>query len=243
MEIRHSITHYFQPTNFTCGHTALSMALSHFGFEVPPEKLIPEMGSFTDENGQICGSLTTWMCSAALRRNFNVDLYCSDSELLDLSWASLDPKSLVEKMRLAKEARTLNSLTRALIHQYLDSYIEFIELGGKLTIVPYISGEMLDNLISRGPIVATFAYSALYGVGRTRNTGLRQSTPDDMRGTTCTHAAVVYGRNKNGEYLIADPYIPTGFHVAPRDAVIAAIAAASYTCESHVALLSSKQNS
>ena len=110
MDIRQSITHYFQPTNFTCGHTALSMALSHFGCEVPPEKLISEMDSFTDENGQICGSLTTWMCSAALRRDFNVDLYCSDSELLDLSWASLDPQSLVEKMRLAKEVRTLTHL-------------------------------------------------------------------------------------------------------------------------------------
>jgi hypothetical protein len=79
-------------------------------------------------------------------------------------------------------------------------------------------------------------------VGRTRATGVRQSIPDDMQGTTCTHAAVIYGRNERGEYLIADPYIPTGYHVASRDAVVAAIAAASFACESHVAFLSSRSS-
>lgn len=242
MEIKHKITHYFQPTNFTCGHAALSMALSHLGCEVRPEELITEVGSFKDGNGQVCGSLTTWMCSAMLRRNFDVELYCSDSELLDLSWASLAPKDVVERMMLAKEARTLKSLDRAMIRTYLDSYIEFIELGGTLTILPYISSNVLDDLLTRGPVIATFAYSALYGVGRTRATGVRQSIPDDMQGTTCTHAAVIFGRNEKGEYLIADPYIWAGFHVAPRDAVVAAIAAASFACESHVAFLS-KRNS
>jgi hypothetical protein len=240
MEIKHQITHYFQPTNFTCGHATLSMALSHFGFEVPPENLLSEVNSFKDEHGQVCGGLTTWMCSAALRRNFKVELFCADSELLDLSWAKLDSQEIIERMKLAKEARTLQALNRATIHAYLDSYIEFIELGGKLTILPYISSALLDELLTRGPLMVTFAYSTLYGIGRTRSTGLRQSVTDDMRGTTCTHGAVIYGRNERGEYLVADPYIPSGFHVAPRDAMVAAIAAAAYACESHVALLTPK---
>jgi hypothetical protein len=69
------------------------------------------------------------MCSAALRRNFKVELFCADSELLDLSWAKLDSQEIIERMKLAKEARTLQALNRATIHAYLDSYIDFIELG------------------------------------------------------------------------------------------------------------------
>jgi hypothetical protein len=238
MKIEHTISHYFQPTNFTCAHASLSMALSHFGHHITPESLIPEIATFKDDKGEICGTLTTWVCSWALRHGFGVEMYCSDSELLDLSWASLDSKATIERMKLARETRTLAALNQETIHKYFDSYIEFLELGGKLTITPFISSELIDELLARGPILATFAYSTLYGVGRTKTVGLRESVPDDLTGSTCTHAAVIYGRNNKGEYLVADPYRSTQFHVAPRDAVIAAIAAASYACESHIALIS-----
>jgi hypothetical protein len=214
------------------------MLLSHFGRDVPPESLIPEIKAFRDDKGDVCGMLTPWVCSWELRNGFAAEMYCSDSELLDLSWASLDSQAQLERMKLARETRTLAALNREMVHTYFDSYIEFVELGGKLTITPYISSELLDKLLVRGPILATFAYSALYGVGRTKTIGLRDSVPDDLRGSTCTHAAVLYGRNENGDYLIADPYRSTQFHVAPRDAVIAAIAAASYSCESHIAVIS-----
>jgi hypothetical protein len=213
------------------------MILSHFGQHVSPESLMPEITAFRDQNGDVCGTLTPWICSWALENGFAVELYCSDSELLDLSWASLDSKDMIERMRLARETRTLASLNQASVHKYFDSYIEFIERGGLLSISPYISSELIDNLLSRAPILATFAYSALYGIGRTRSVGLRESVPDDLKGTTTTHAAVIFGRTEGGDYRIADPYIPARFHVAPRDAVVAAIAAASYLCESQIALV------
>lgn len=238
MVIEHALSHYFQPTNFTCAHASLSMILSHFGRHLTPESLIPEIKAFRDNKGEVCGMLTPWVCSWALRNGFSVEMHCSDSELLDLSWASLDSKAKIERMKLARETRTLAALNQETVRTYFDSYIEFIELGGKLAITPYISSELLDNVLVRGPILATFAYSALYGVGRTKSVGLRASVPDDLSGTTCTHAAVIYGRNDKGDYLIADPYRSTQFHVAPRDAMIAAIAAASYSCESHIALIS-----
>jgi len=177
------------------------------------------------------------MCSWALRYGCEVELHCSDSELLDLSWRALDTATLLQRMRLAREERTLKALDQPTIQRYFDSYIEFIELGGKLSITPYVSTELIDELLARGPVIVTFAYSVLYGIGRTRSVGLRESVADDLKGTTTTHAAVIYGRRESGEYLIADPYIPARFSVAPRDAVIAAIAAASYTCESCIALI------
>jgi hypothetical protein len=237
MMIEHAITHHFQPTNFTCGHTALCIVLSHYGHTLDPESLIPSITAFRDDSGDVCGTLTTWMCSWALRYGCNVELYCSDSELLDLSWGALDTPTVVERMKLAREERTIKALDRPTIQSYFDSYLEFIELGGKLSIAPYISTQLLDDLLSRGPVIATFAYSVLYGIGRTRSVGLRESVADDLKGATTTHAAVIYGRRESGDYLIADPYIPARFHVAPSDAVIAAIAAASYTCESCIALV------
>jgi hypothetical protein len=215
----------------------MSMAVSFYGLKTTPQSLMPEITAFRDEGGQVCGTLTTWMCSWALRNGFGVELHCSDSELLDLSWATLEPEIQVERMKLAREVRTMTALTKDVIHKYFDSYIEFIQLGGELKIAPYISSVLIESLLNRGPVICTFAYSTLYGVGRRTNTALRESIPDDLNGTTCTHAAVIYGINQHGEFLIADPYLESRFTTAPREAVVAAIAAASYACESHIALL------
>lgn len=239
--MRHHYTHYFQPTNFTCGHAALAMVLSHYNIIMPPEKLIHDLNAPRDSHGEICGGLNQYVGSWCLSHGLSVTFYTSDFELLDLTWAELSRENQIERIeRIRKSLRVVTALGAEGTLLHLNAFLEFLQLGGELYITPYISSSLIDSLLMRAPILASVSYSTLYGIGRTRSTGLRESVLDDMLGTVCTHAVVVVGINSDGDYLIADPYRSAQPISVLKERFVAALAAAQFCCESAILFIEPK---
>jgi hypothetical protein len=230
----HPIDHIYQPTNYTCTHTATAMILPFFGRKITVERLIDEAPAIRDGEGKVCGMLTQYIGTWALKNGFDATLYVADFEVVDLSWAKLPREVLLERMRVVKDRRSVPSLGKDGARLYLESYIEFVENGGELIITPCISTKLLNELLPKSPLVICVAYSVLYGIGRMRSTGLRESSADDLAGELTAHSIVAYGRDSQGHYLIADPWRAPGLHSVEPDTLLAAIAAAQFTCEASV---------
>jgi hypothetical protein len=79
---------------------------------------------------------------------------------------------------------------------------------------------LLQKLINRGPFIAAVSYNALHGEG----------------GTITTHAITVYGLNKSGKFLVADPY--TGRRVVAPERLLAAIMAAQVEADNMILQIS-----
>lgn len=197
-----------------------------------------ELKAPRDANGEVCGGLNQYVGSWALQNGFSVELHTSEFELLDLSWRELRREELIVRIKRVKDSsRVVPALGDEGTRLRLDAFLEFLELGGDLRVHPYLSSALIDSLLARAPLLASVAYSTLYGIGRTRSTGLRESVPDDVQGTVCTHAVVVVGTTANDEYLISDPYRSVEPLAIAKEQFVAALAAAQYCCESALLVL------
>ena len=211
------------------------MLLSHYDSKKTPEMLMQEVNAPRDADGEVCGGLNQYVGTWCLKNGFSVQIHTSDFELLDLAWEGLSREDQIKKIRsVIKSARIVPALGEKETLRHLHAYIEFLEMGGDLRIYPYLSSALIDSLLARAPLIASVSYSTLYGVGRTKSTGIRTSVLDDIEGTICTHAVVVVGIQNNQEYLVADPYRSTQPISISKEQCVAALAAAQFCCESAV---------
>ncbi|MDB5178573.1 MAG: hypothetical protein JWN01_516 [Patescibacteria group bacterium] len=120
---------------------------------------------------------------------------------------------------------------KAFLRHYMQAYIDLLEAGGDLGIHTHMTTGLLDELLDRGPFLATVNYAVLHGPGRYRETGPRQIVPDDVNGVLYNHLVVVYGRDSRGSYLLADPFKAPGRHVVDSEHLLCAMTAAQTECE------------
>jgi hypothetical protein len=233
-QIEHYVTHYFQPTNHSCGPTATAILLSHFGRSDTPESVMHSVPVLSTDGEEEWGTLAPSLAAWVVRQGFDVDMYTSDFQLIDLSWADLDMPALRERLLAAQDVRVVQSLGADVSKLFLQTYIDFIDAGGQVHIRSFIGSDLLDELLLAAPVFANISRNVMYNCGRYRATGLRETRDDDLRGTLNTHFVVIYGTNGSGTYFVADPWEAPGRHQVEKERLLAAIGAGQIQCENAI---------
>ena len=196
-----------------------------------PEEIIAHVAVNKNDKGEDWGTLNQELATWCVKQGYSVKLCTADFQIIDLSWIGLPRDKLLERMEGAKGHRDVPSLGKEISRRYMQSYIDFVKAGGELRIVPYMSTALLDELLARGPIVASVAFSVLHTQGRVQYTGLRQTELDDIDGHLANHSIVVHGRDDAGNYLIADPWQEPGSHTIEPERLLAAMSASQVECD------------
>ena len=229
--IEHKVTHYYQPTNHTCSQSAMAILLSFFGKNLTPEEIATKIPVNKNDKGEDWGTINQQLATWCLSQGFEVEMHSADFEVIDLSWAKLPKDKLLGRMELAKDQREVPALGKEWSKIYMQSYIDFVEAGGQLHIRPYMTTELLDNLLPDSPLLLCVCYNVLYGSGRSKDVGLRKSEQDDLNGKLTNHSIVIYGKDEDSNYLIADPYKEPGLHTIEPERMLAAMTAAQMECD------------
>lgn len=229
--IKHQITHFYQPTNHTCSQSATAILLSFFGVETTPEEVASKVPVNKNDKGEDWGTINQQLATWCISQGYEAEMHTADFQVIDLSWADLPKDKLLERMEAAKEHREVPALGKEWSKIYMQSYIDFVEAGGKLSIHPYMTTELLDSKLSESPLLQCVCYNVLYNTGRSNNVALRKSDADDIKGKLANHSIVIYGKTDNGNYLIADPYKEPGTHEVEPERLLAAMATAQMECD------------
>lgn len=227
----YSVKHQYQPTNTTCSPTALSILLEHYGKVLGPleiEKMVPQC---VNDKGEKIGTIGQQLATWCISNGFAVTMYTFDVQVIDQSWSKLEKDTLLERMKLRKSGWVVPGMGDEWTQQYAQSYIDFVEAGGKLIILPALSSKLMYELLRTGPFLPCVSFSTLYGVGRSSNTGEIESNLDDVNGRAVNHSIVVYGNDESGNFLIADPWQKPGLHTIEPERLIAAISTAQIECD------------
>jgi len=208
------------------------MALSCYGRSISPQKIIEQVPVLVNKKGEEEGSLLQHLASWCMTLGYTVSMYTADCEIIDTTWATLPKVQLLERMKLAMPHRNVTDLGKKYSTMYMQSYIDFVQAGGTLTIVASIGSDLLYELLEKGPVIAGVSFRTLWGTGHNKSTGLRQMEHSDTgKGNAGTHAVTLYGFTETGDILIADPWVKPGLHIVKIDHVIASISAAQINCD------------
>lgn len=227
--ITHKVTHYYQPTNSTCGYAALAIFLSFYGIDKKPEELVVEVPQPKDEKGNAEGSVTAQLVTWCQQNDLKVQMYAADCMILDLSWQKLDEAKIAERLKAVRLERNVLGLGKHWSKVYVDAYLAMLESGAKLKVVSFITSDLLYKLLKNGPVYANICSTALRGQGRKINTGLRKQKLDDVHGRVSNHSLVIYGHDNKGNFLLADPW--DGRIVVEPEKMVLAIEAAQIECD------------
>jgi hypothetical protein len=236
--ITYRISHVYQPTNNSCAQSALSMLLSYYGVNLTPQQIMAEVPVMKNDLGEDCGTINQNLATWCLGQGFKVVMYTADFQVIDLSWARLEKAELLNRLALVQDYRLVPSLGPVMSKLYVRSYIDFLTAGGDLYIRPFMTTELLNNLLASGPILACVCYQVFYNTGRSKDIALRASELDDLHGRLTTHSVVIYGRNNEDNYLIADPWREPGREVVDRERLLCSMTAAQLECDNIIIQLS-----
>lgn len=227
--INYPISHYHQPTNNSCGQASLAMLLSYYGKQMEPEDIMKIIPVRKNAQGEDWGTLNQDLASWCLVQGFDVVMHSADFQILDTSWVGLSSNDLLQHLISVKGHRNVPSLGKEFSELYVQSYIDFITGGGELHVHQYLSEKLIDSFLDDGPMIVCVCVNVFYGEGRTKDLdipALRQSQADYVNGGLYGHAIVVHGKNKEGEYMIADPWKEPGFYTVNADKLIGGMYAA-----------------
>lgn len=233
--IEWKVTHNYQPTNNTCGYAALATFLSYYGKTFTPEELVSQIPQPKDSEGTSHGSVTAQLAQWCQEQGFQVRMYASDMYVLDLSWKNKDSNEIKDRLNEVANKRIVNILGEHWTKVYIDAYISMLDKGAKLQVTPFITTELLNELLSKGPVFVNICSSKSSGNGRIITSGLRKSEGDDLNGNLGTHSIVLYGKNEDGEYLISDPW--DGLIKMNPEHLVIAIEAAQIECDNQIFVL------
>ena len=226
----HYVKHTYQPTNTSCGPTAATILLSHYGKKISAEDAIKNIPVIRDEAGNDMGTAGQHIASWLVSLGYNVHLYSADFQTLDYSWRGLDKNTLVERLAEIKDTRTIPALGKEWSQIYVEGYKDYLNAGGNLHIEQYISSKLLDELLEDGPIMTTVNFNLLFGYGRTKTVGHLKTESDPMKGSLMNHFNVLIGE-ENDRYIISDPWQKPGKHLVAKELFVASIQAAQIECD------------
>lgn len=236
--MKYVVKHYYQPTNNSCSQAALATLLSYFDEDITPEEIMKSVPVNKNDKGEDIGTLNQDLAVWCLASGFEVKMYTADFQIIDLSWANLDKDKLLERLEKVKPVRNVQSIGKQFSELYVQSYINFIKAGGELHIIPFMSTKLIDELLIDGPLLGCVAFSVLYGSGRGTDVALRKSEPDDINGKTLNHTIVIYGKDEDDNYLVADPWKEPGLHSIEPERLLAAMTASQIECDNLIFQLS-----
>lgn len=229
--ISYPVKHRYQTTNTACSPTALSVLLSAYGKDYNPLEIEADVPQSIDDTGHKLGTINQQLATWCTGLGFKVTLYTFDCQVIGQSWAGLEPKDLLEQLKRRGTGWVVPSLGEVWTKQYADAYVDFISSGGTLAIRPYVTAKLLYTLLENGPYLPSVSYNTLYGAARVQTDDDNKLINDDIHGRSSTHSIVVYGNDKDGNLLIADPWEKPGLHTLEPDRLVAAISAAQTECD------------
>jgi hypothetical protein len=228
----HKVTHYYQPTNNTCGYAALAIFLSHYGRQFKPEELMGKVPQPKDAEGTSHGSVTAQLADWIQEQGLQVHMYVSDMYITDLSWKNKTSEQIKKRLEQVKSKRKVLIMDSHWVGVYEDAYLSMLSHGADLSVVQFITTDLLYKLLESGPVYANICSSASGGKGRTLSPELRTTVPDDINGSIVTHSVVIYGNDEGGNFLVADPW--DGLMKTKPEHMILAIAAAQVECDNQI---------
>lgn len=230
--ISHKLTHVFQPTNNTCGYAALTMLMSHYGVKTTVDELLKEVPQPKNDAGETSGSVTAQLVTWVNRQGFATHMYTSEAEVIDLTWQDKSEKQLVAKLKSARGKKVAPVFGKHWTTVYIDAYLEMLKSGSKLTVVHLIRASLIYELLQKGPVFVNICSTVAVGNGRRKSVGIRKSVSDDIKGNISNHSIVVYGNDKDGNFLVADPW--DGMIVMDPEKLVISIAAAQIECDNQI---------
>lgn len=226
-----------QPDDSTCGPTCLHAVYRYFKDPVALDDVIAEVPRLASG-----GTLAVNLANHALRRGYRALIVTYNLTVFDPSWFSGDRPDLAERLRAqaaAKEDARLSEATEA--------YLEFLRLGGELTMEDLSPG-LLRRWLEQGvPILTGLSATFLYRCAR--EIGDEVLSLDDVRGVPTGHFVVLCGWDaEERKVRVADPYqdeLRTYEHIywLPVERVINAILLGVLTYDANLLVLDPPEKS
>ena len=183
-----------QPDDTTCGQTCLHAVYRYFGEDVSLDGLIAEVPEL--EGG---GTHAVTLANHALRRGYGALIHTYNLTLFDPSWFEGRPGDLAERLRAQAGTKDDPKLKVA-----TEAYLEFLSLGGELTMQDLTPGLLRRWLEQDRPILTGLSATFLYR--SSREVGNRKLVPDDVGGAPTGHFVVLCGWDAEERSVrVADP--------------------------------------
>ncbi len=228
----HKVTNHLQPTNNSCGQTALAILLSHYGDERKPEQIIDQVPVELRDDGEPWGTIGQELALWCISQGYEVEMMSCDFQLLDLEWQNKTTEEVCERIDAVKSSRDVPPLGKEWSIRYLEGYKRFIQSGGRLSIRPFIAKETIVDWLKASPIFVSVSMNVMYNYGRSNDTSLRELLKDDENGILTNHFIVVYGIDDNETLQISDPWF--GETKASIEHLQSAIMASMRECDNHI---------
>jgi hypothetical protein len=220
-----------QPDDSTCGPTCLHAVYRYFGASVGLDEVIAEVPRLAGG-----GTLAVNLANHALRRSWRALIVTYNLTVFDPSWFQGERPDLGGRLRAQAGAKGDAKLTEA-----TDAYLEFLSLGGELTMEDLTPGLLRRWLEQRRPILTGLSSTFLYR--SPRETGEEILKEDDIRGVPTGHFVVLCGWDpEERKVCVADPYqdnprIQGHIYWLPVDRVINAILLGVLTYDANLLVL------
>jgi hypothetical protein len=185
-----------QPDDATCGPTCLHAVYRYFKDSVQLDDVIAEVPRLAGG-----GTLAVNLANHALRRGYRALIVTYNLTVFDPSWFTGDRPDLAERLRAQAAAKHGD----AKLASATESYLEFLRLGGELTMEDLSPGLLRRWLEQRKPILTGLSASFLYRSAR--ELGDSVLVEDDVRGMPTGHFVVLCGWDAQQRSVrVADPY-------------------------------------
>jgi hypothetical protein len=184
-----------QPDDATCGPTCLHAVYRYFGDAVPLEQVIAEVPRLASG-----GTLAVNLANHALARGYRALIVTYNLTMFDPSWFFGERRDLAECLVAQASAKQ-----RAKLDAATEAYLDFLRLGGELTMEDLSPGLLRRWLEQRRPILTGLSSTFLYRSAR--EIGDVVLHEDDIRGAPTGHFVVLCGWDHEERVVrVADPY-------------------------------------
>ena len=183
-----------QPDDATCGPTCLHAVYRYFEDPVALDDVIAEVPRFAGG-----GTLAVSLANHALRRGYRALIVTYNLTIFDPTWFRGARLDLSERLRAQASAKQDGRLSQA-----TEAYLEYLRLGGELTMDDLTPALLRYWLEQRRPILTGLSSTFLYRTAR--EVGDEQLEEDDVRGVPTGHFVVLCGWDAEERMVrVADP--------------------------------------
>lgn len=188
-----------QPTDDTCGPTALHGVYRFWKDPISLSQVIAEVPSLRDG-----GTVAALLGTHALRRGYQAVLHTCDLRVFDPTWFDVKGRSLPPAQLRAKLMAQAQAKPNEKFGFVTEAYTGYLAAGGEIRFnVP--SNRLLAKILRKGtPILVGLSATYLYQTMRERRGDCQD---DDIAGHPLGHFVVLHGYHPDERIAhVADPY-------------------------------------
>ena len=219
MNVMHNISLKKQSSSSNCVQTSTSMFLKFYNINISPDEIEAAIPVRTNAEGQPIGTLIADIGAWLIRsKKIKSTMHVFDVQIIDRSWCKLTQNELQDKV-LEMQAKGVSTALTIYSPLLIDAYVQFLKSGGQINITK-CTNELLQSLLSKGPILAIVSYNYIYDYPRSAyNPESKSYGPNSIDGKAIEHAIVVTGYS-DGNYYYNDPDREMGGQLTIKDDVL-----------------------